>query len=51
MEKVDGGVEQSCVKEEEPGAEKITTLFAVFFWLSMNIRGKDYYRSEKYLRT
>ena len=31
MKKVDDGVEQSCVKEEEPGAEKITTLFAAFF--------------------
>ena len=30
MKKVDDGVKQSCVKEEEPGAEKKQTLFADF---------------------
>ena len=30
VKKVDDGVKQSCVKEEEPSAEKKTTLFAVF---------------------
>ena len=30
MKKVDDGVEQSCVKEEEPGAEKKQTLVADF---------------------